>query len=73
MYNFKVEPTTNNAIKLNLDGIKISKEGILLELYKILDLDNFLLLNESFELKKYLHLSFRTKKSQTFREINQSL
>ena len=59
MYNFKVEPTTNNAIKLNLDGIKkISKERILLELYKILDLDNFLLLNESFELKKIFTLIF---------------
>jgi len=58
-YNFKVEPTTNNAIKLNLDGIKkISKERILVELYKILDLDNFLLLNESSDLKEIFILIF---------------
>ena len=38
MYDPKVESTTNNAIKINLNGIKkISKERILVELYKILD------------------------------------
>ena len=59
MYNFKVEPTTRNAIKLNLDGIKkISKERILDELYKILDLDNFLHLNESSDLKEIFTVIF---------------
>ena len=48
MYNLKIEKTTSNAIKLNLNGIKkISKERILVELYKILDLNNFINLNES--------------------------
>ena len=48
MYDTKVEKTTNNAIKQNLNGIKkISKERILVELYKILDLKNFINLNES--------------------------
>ena len=42
MYDFKVEQTTFKAIKLNLNGIKkISKERILVELYKILHLKNF--------------------------------
>ena len=37
MYDSKVEATTNNAIKQNLIGIKkISKERILVELFKIL-------------------------------------
>ena len=41
MYDSKVELSTINAIKQNLDGIKkISKERILIELYKILDLKN---------------------------------
>tara|TARA_X000000368_G_C22991518_1_gene694570 strand:+ start:54 stop:1316 length:1263 start_codon:yes stop_codon:yes gene_type:complete len=59
MYNFKVESSTSNAIKLNLNGIKkISKERILLELYKILDLNNFLNLNESTDLKEIFTLIF---------------
>ena len=59
MYNFKVESSTSNAIKLNLNGIKkISKERILLELYKILDLKNFLNLNESTDLKEIFTLIF---------------
>ena len=38
MYDFKLEPTTCKAIKLNLNGVKkISKERILVELYKILN------------------------------------
>ena len=42
MYDFELEPTTCKAIKLNLNGIKkLSKERILVELYKILDLKNF--------------------------------
>ena len=42
MYNSKVEPTTNDAVKQNLNGIKkISKERILTELYKILRFKKF--------------------------------
>ena len=38
MYDGKIETTTSNAIKQNLNGIKkISKERILVELYKILN------------------------------------
>jgi len=52
-YNDKVEATTLEAIKINLDGVKkISKERILIELFKILDLDNFIKLNENFKLKE---------------------
>ena len=59
MYNFKVEPTTFKAIKLNLNGVKkISKERILVELYKILDLKNFMNLNESKDLKEIFTLIF---------------
>ncbi len=59
MYDFEVEPTTLSAMKLNLDGIKkISKERILVELYKILDLNNFKNLNESTDLKEIFILIF---------------
>ena len=59
MYDSKVEATTNNAIKQNLIGIKkISKERILIELYKILDLKNFINLNESTHLKEIFSLIF---------------
>ena len=59
MYNSKVEQTTNNAIKQNLDGIKkISKERILTELFKILDLKNFININESINLKEIFTLIF---------------
>ena len=59
MYNNKVEPTTNDAIKQNLNGIKkISKERILLELYKILNLKNFVFLNENNYLKEIFNLVF---------------
>jgi len=64
IYNFKMERTTINAIKLNLTGIKkISKERILVELYKILDLNNFLNLNENTELKEIFSLIFPEFKS----------
>ena len=53
MYNSKEEPKTNQAIKHNLNRIKqISKERILLELFKILDLKNFINLNDSKSLKE---------------------
>jgi tRNA nucleotidyltransferase/poly(A) polymerase len=59
MYNDKVESTSNDAIKQNLNGIKkISKERILIELYKILDLKNFIHLNESTYLKEIFSLIF---------------
>ncbi len=59
MYNNKVEKTTNDAIKQNLDGIKkISKERILIELYKILDTKNFIYINENIFLKEIFTLIF---------------
>ena len=59
MYDNKVEPSTLNAIKSNLNGIKkISKERILIELYKILDLKKFMDLNYSTDLKEIFTLIF---------------
>ena len=59
MYDLKVETTTSNAIKQNLDGIKkISKERILIELLKILDLKNFLKINHSSNLKEIFKMIF---------------
>ena len=59
MYDFKIEQTTARAIKQNLNGIKkISKERILIELYKILDLKNFCYLNDSIDLKEIFILIF---------------
>ena len=44
----KIEPTTIEAIKLNLDGIKkISKDRVLSELFKILRVKNFVKLNKN--------------------------
>jgi tRNA nucleotidyltransferase/poly(A) polymerase len=84
MYNTKIEPTTNNVIKQNLNGIKnISKERILIELYKILDLKNFMYLNESPQLKEIFCLIFpefsnlkrleRLTKIFNYSKINRSL
>ena len=59
MYDINVETTTSDAIKQNLDGIKkISKERILIELLKILDLQNFLKINESSNLKEIFSMIF---------------
>ena len=59
MYASETEDTTIKAIKLNLNGIKkISKERILVELFKILDLTNFINLNESEHLKEIFSLIF---------------
>ena len=59
MYDNNIEPTTLRAIKQNLNGIKkISKERILIELYKILDLKNFLDLNETTDLKEIFLMIF---------------
>ena len=59
MYNGKVEPNTNQAVKQNLNGIKkISKERILTELFKILDLKNFIDLNDHEYLREIFSLIF---------------
>ncbi len=59
MYDIVVEPTTSNAIKQNLDGIKkISRERILIELLKILSLKNFLTINQSSNLKEIFSMTF---------------
>ena len=59
MYDYKIEQTTLNAIKQNLNGIKkISKERILVELYKILALKRFVNLNNSTDLKEIFILIF---------------
>ena len=59
MYDNKVESTNNNAIKQNLKIIKkISKERILIELYKILNLKNFVNLNENIYLREIFSLIF---------------
>lgn len=59
MYNSVVEPTTSEAIKTNLNGIKkISKERILIELYKILILENIYAINKDSYLKEIFTLIF---------------
>ncbi len=58
-YESKIEQTTIEAIKLNLDGIKkISKERILSELFKILNTKNFVRLNNNKHLKEIFSLIF---------------
>ena len=59
MYDSAVEPTTIKAIKHNLDGIKkISKERILIELMKILELQNFLKINAIRSLREIFSMIF---------------
>ena len=59
MYDSKVEASISQTIKLNLNGIKkISKERILIELFKILDLKKFINLNENKYLKEIFSLIF---------------
>ena len=81
MYDIAVEPTTSDAIKQNLDGIqKISKERILIELSKILNLKNFLTINQSRNLREifsmifpeflYLNRLERLKKIYQYSEVN---
>ncbi len=81
MYDTVIESTTSKAIKQNLDGIKkISKERILIELLKILDLKNFLTINSSDNLKEifsmifpeflYLNRLERLKKVYQYSEAN---
>ena len=84
MYGVKVETSTENVIKQNLDGIKkISKERILLELFKILDLKNFLNINDSINLKEIFNLIFpeflylnrlaKLKKVSNFSQIQRNI
>ncbi len=81
IYDIKVETTTSNTIKQNLDGIKkISKERILLELIKILELKNFIRINENKNLKEifskifpeflYLNRLDRLKKIYNYSKLN---
>ena len=84
MYDINVELTTSDAIKQNLDGIKkISKERILIELLKILDLQNFLKINENSHLREiftmifpeflYLNRLDRLKKVYKQSELNRDI
>ncbi len=58
-YESKIELSTLEAIKLNLNGIKkISKERILSELYKILKVKNFINLDSNKNLKEIFSLVF---------------
>ena len=58
-YKSLVEKKTIEAIKLNLNGIKkISKERILIELFKILKVNNFLNLTSNESLKEVFLLIF---------------
>ncbi len=84
MYDIQLEKTTIEAIKHNLTGIKkISKERILDELLKILDLESFLKINESDHLKEiflmifpeflYLNRLERLKKICKYSDIHKDL
>jgi len=58
-YKSETEKTTVEAIKLNLNGIKkISKERILMELFKILRTKNFIKINNNNPLKEIFLLIF---------------
>ena len=58
-YESKIEQTTIEAIKMNLDGIKkISKERILSELLKILGTKSFVKINNNKQLKEIFTLIF---------------
>tara|TARA_A100001015_G_scaffold133077_1_gene147659 strand:- start:268 stop:1524 length:1257 start_codon:yes stop_codon:yes gene_type:complete len=58
-YENKAEPTTIEAIKLNLDGINnLSKERILSELFKILSIKEFIKINNNKNLKDIFSLIF---------------
>ena len=84
MYDIQLEKTSIEAIKHNLTGIKkISKERILDELLKILELKSFLKINESDHLKEiflmifpeflYLNRLERLKKICKYSNINKDL
>ena len=84
MYETTTELSTSDAIKQNLDGIKkISKERILIELLKILDLKNFYEINQSSNLKEIFSMTFpeflylnrleRLKKVYSDSELNRDI
>ena len=84
MYDIQLEKTSIEAIKHNLTGIKkISKERILDELLKILELKSFLKINESDHLKEiflmifpeflYLNRLERLKKICKYSDIHKDL
>ena len=59
MYDNNIETTIFQKIKFNLNGIKkISRERILVELFKILDLKNFINLNDNKNIKEIFSLIF---------------
>jgi len=59
MYGDEIEPETSDVVKLNLNGVKqLSKERILIELFKILELKNFINLNKSVNLKELFSIIF---------------
>ena len=73
-YNSKIENSTIQAIKLNLNGIKkLSKERILIELFKILKLKNFSSIEQNKELLQIFLLIFpefeNIKRFQNFKSI----
>ena len=81
MYDLNIETSTIDAIKQNLDGIKkISKERVLIELFKILDLQNFFTINNNNSLKEIFSIIFpeflymnrleRLKKVYNFSKLN---
>ena len=78
MYDLKLETTTIAAIKQNLDGIKkISKERILLELLKILELKSFLKISENYHLLEIFKIIFPEfiylDRLKRVKEINRNL
>ena len=78
MYDLKLDSTTIVAIKQNLDGIKkISKERILLELLKILELKSFLKISENYHLVEIFKIIFPEfiylDRIKRLKEINKNL
>lgn len=58
-YNSEIEKSTIKAIKINLNGIKnLSKERIMMELQKILNLENFYKINNNKDLSEIFLLIF---------------
>ena len=84
MYRSTVEPTISEVIKLNLNGIKkLSKERVLIELFKILEIKNFSNINKDVHLKDIFSLIFpeflfidrldRFRKVYNYSEINKEI
>ena len=78
IYDSKLDSTTIAVIKHNLDGIKqISKERILLELLKILELKSFLKISENYHLLEIFKIIFPEfiylDRLKRVKEINRNL